>query len=71
MADGYVPVYINEIINEWQEMPSEFDNFWHEYGFSNDTTIPDLMKIDLYGYYREQTEKAYNEVKNEKDEDEE
>ena len=70
-ADGYIPVYTNEIIKDWSEMPSEFDNFWQDYGITHDTTIPDLMRIDLYGYYRDQAQTAYNQILEEKENEEE
>ena len=67
-ADGFVPVYNNEIIQEWQEMPSEFDDSWKDYGFAPDDGIIRLMMIDLYRYYLDQTTRAYNEIKAEKEE---
>lgn len=69
-ADGYIPVYTNEIIKDWQEMPSEFDNFWQDYGITKDTTIPDLMKIDLFNYYRNLAQTAYNEILTELEDEE-
>jgi hypothetical protein len=71
-ADGYLPTYTNEIIAEWAEMPSEFDNSWQGGGFPSSTvrevTITELMTIDLYNYYRQVTENAYNEILSEEEE---
>jgi hypothetical protein len=71
-ADGYLPVYTNEIISDWAEMPSEFDNTWREYGLPSakidEISITGLMIIDLYNHYREQAQRAYNEIKSEKGE---
>lgn len=68
-ADGYLPTYTNEIIADWSEMPSEFDNSWQDYGATKDSTIIDLMKIDLFTYYRNETQNAYNEIRAEKEEE--
>lgn len=69
-ADGFVPVYNNEIIQDWQEMPIEFDDSWKEYGFAQDDGIIRLMMIDLYRFYLDQTTRAYEEIKTEKEESE-
>lgn len=51
-VDGYLPVYNNEIIEEWQKMPSEYDNRGvEELGLPNETNIINLMSLDLYLYY--------------------
>lgn len=60
-ADSACPVYFSEIIKEWQEMPSEFDNVWHEEGYQADS-ITALMTYDLWNYYRHQYGKAYAEL---------
>lgn len=74
LADGYLPIYNSEIISDWQEMPNEFDNTWREYGLPSsnidEVSITGLMVIDLYNFYREQTQRAYNEIKAEKEEQE-
>ena len=73
-ADGYLPVYTSEIISDWQEMPNEFDNTWREHGLPSsdidEVSITGLMVIDLYNYYREQAQRAYNEIRAEKEESE-
>lgn len=73
LADGYLPVYNSEIISDWSEMPNQFENSWREYGFPSmnidEVSIMGLMVIDLYNFYREETQRAYNEIKSEKEED--
>ena len=73
-ADGYLPTYTNEIIADWQEMPSEFDNSWRDYGMPSsdlsEVSITGLMVIDLYNYYRQVTQNAYNEIVSEEQETE-
>lgn len=67
MADSAVPVYYNEIIEDWREMDSEFDNSWAEFGLPEFPTITKLMSIDLYNYYRHQYDTIYYEVLEEKE----
>jgi len=62
LADSFVPVYYNEIIAEWQAMPSEFDNAWQELGASAKNTITQLMSIDLYMYYLSLCQRAFSEI---------
>jgi len=70
MADGFVPIYYNEIISDWTEMPSEYTDYWKD---QYDGTIPAemgitaLMATDLYSYYRDTTLDVYKEMKEEKD----
>lgn len=53
-VDGYLPVYNNQIIAEWQNMPSEYDDRGAaELGDMGETTIIGLMSLDLYIYYTE------------------
>lgn len=66
-ADSTCPIYNNEIIAEWTEMPSEFDNFWQEYGEAGNRGIVELMQVDLYNYYQHLYNRAYNELADEKD----
>lgn len=62
-VDGYLPVYNNEIIKEWQEMPSEYDNRgWAELGGGDEVNIINLMTLDLYLYYTDLFNEAVEEV---------
>jgi hypothetical protein len=51
-VEGYLPVYNNEIIEEWQKMPSDYDNRGvEELGLPKEINIINLMNLDLYLYY--------------------
>jgi len=57
--DGYLPVYYDGIIKEWQEMPSDYDNRGYaELGATGEINIYNLMTADLYLYYTD----LFNEV---------
>lgn len=63
MADSAVPVYNNEIIQDWQEMPSEFDDTWQDLVSSEeDASIVRLMSLDLYNYYQDTYRRVYADV---------
>lgn len=64
-ADGFVPIYTNDIIEEWQQMPSDFDDSWKDYGCSSEDGIVKRMQIDLYNYYLDQINKAWTEIESE------
>lgn len=50
--DGYLPIYNNNIIEEWKDMPGEYDNRGAlELGIPRDISIISLMQLDLYLYY--------------------
>jgi hypothetical protein len=74
-ADGYLPTYYVDIIDDWRVMPSEFDNTWHEYGIPSsdisEVSITGLMTIDLYNYYRQETERAYKDILRDKENEDE
>jgi hypothetical protein len=52
-VDGYLPVYNNQIVEEWQEMPGDYDNRGSaELGhLGHEINIINLMSLDLYVYY--------------------
>jgi hypothetical protein len=54
-VDGYMPIYNNEIIQEWQNMPGDYDNRGSaELGhLDHEINIINLMSLDLYIYYSE------------------
>ena len=61
--DGYLPIYNGEIVREWQEMPSEYnDRGSAELGGQQGQGIYDLMSLDLYLYYSDLFGKALTEV---------
>lgn len=63
-ADSAVPVYTSDIIKDWAEMPSVFDDVWQEAFTATEegTTIVKLMTIDLYNYYQNTYTRIYNEI---------
>jgi len=64
-ADSMTPIYNSEIISDWAEMPSEFDDSWREYGwdeFFEQGGIIGLMRIDIVHYYTFLTLRAYEEL---------
>jgi len=64
--DGYLPVYYNEIVQEWQEMPSEYnDRGVIELGQTGSETIYELMSLDLYLYYTDIFNEAIVELEEE------
>ena len=61
--DSYLPLYNNQIVEEWQSMPSEYDNRgWAELGGGGEVNIINLMSLDLYLYYSDLFYKAVKEV---------
>jgi hypothetical protein len=54
-VDNYVPVYNNRVIEEWQNMDSEYDNRGAaELGYDVEhLDIIKLMQADLYLYYQD------------------
>jgi len=71
-VDGYLPVYYNRIVEEWQEMPSEYNNRGSaELGIGQEIDIYNLMSLDLYLYYTDQFSEVLDEVEEELKEEEE
>ena len=65
-VDGYLPVYYNRIVEEWQEMPSEYNDRGHtELGMGQEINIYNLMSLDLYMYYSDLVSEALDELENE------
>lgn len=63
LAESECPIYNSDIIAEWAEMPNEFSDTWQDgFSLSADTTITELMSIDLFNYYQHQFQTAYNEL---------
>ena len=71
-VDGYVPVYNDRIIKEWQEMPGDYDNRGSaELGhLGQEINIINLMQLDLYIYYGELFDQALSDVESELEGDE-
>jgi len=68
LADSAVPIYYNEIISDWQEMPSEYNDNWKTEGYDGET-IFELMTYDLAIYYHDQYHKVYSEVMHDQEEE--
>ena len=67
--DGYLPVYNNRIIEEWQNMPSEYDDRGAlELGTDGTIGIVGLMSLDLYLYYSDLFTEVLDEVESELEE---
>lgn len=65
-VDGYLPVYNNRIVEEWQTMPSEYDNRGAaEFGWDGEIDITRLMLLDLYLYYSDLWHEALSDVESE------
>jgi hypothetical protein len=61
--DSWLPIYNNQIIEEWQIMPSEYDNRGYaEIGGGGEVNIINLMTLDLYLYYSDLFADAIGEV---------
>jgi hypothetical protein len=62
--DGYLPIYYNQIVEEWQAMPSEYnDRGAAELGhLEQEVTIYNLMSLDLYLYYTDIFNEALAEL---------
>lgn len=71
-AESNTPVYYSAIMREWQELPMEDTDAWKEYGLeiTSETTIFSLMSADLNLYYQGLFEKAFEEITEEKGEQE-
>jgi len=65
LADSNTPIYYSDIISEWQEMPSEFNDCGRELGVSGEPQIMNLMQDDLAIYYQQQFLEIWEEVKSE------
>lgn len=69
-VDGYLPVYNNRIIEEWQNMPGDYDNRGAaELGhLGQEINIVNLMSLDLYLYYNDIFSEALDAVESELEE---
>ena len=63
IVDGFLPIYNNEIIKEWQEMPGDYDDRGaQELGSAESNGIIGRMSLDLYLYYTDLFNEAVQEV---------
>jgi hypothetical protein len=69
-ADGFVPVYGFEVIKDWVELPTDRMDKWKDLGYDankNEGGIMRLMQMDLVFYYLEETDRIWQEIKEEKE----
>ncbi len=61
--DSYLPIYNNQIIQEWTLMPNDYtDRGSAELGTGQEISIINLMSLDLYLYYSDLFNEAVQEV---------
>jgi hypothetical protein len=67
LVDNYVPVYNNRVLEEWQSMPSDYDNRGaQELGHNcQELNIISLMSADLYLYYSDLIGQVINDLEQE------
>lgn len=64
LVDNYVPLYYNKIVEEWQQMPSEYnDRGYAELG--GEVTVYNLMSLDLYIYYTDLVNEVLTDLEEE------
>ena len=69
IADSYCPIYNNQIIEEWQAMPGEYDDRGvQEIGGDDSVGIIGRMSLDLYLYYTDLFFRAVGAIENELEE---
>lgn len=65
-VEGWIPVYNNRIIEEWQAMPSEYDDQGAiSLGYDGDADIVHQMMLDLYLYYSDLFHQALDQIESE------
>jgi len=70
-VDNWLPVYNDQIIKEWQNMPSDYDNRGYAElggGSREEINIINLMQLDLYLYYSDLWNEVMEEVESELEE---
>jgi hypothetical protein len=61
--DSWLPIYNNQIIQEWTLMPNDYtDRGSAELGVGGEINIINLMSLDLYLYYSDLFAEAVAEV---------
>ena len=66
--EGYLPIYYNKIVEEWQAMPSDYNDRGASelgVGHAGENTIYNLMSLDLYLYYTDIFNEAVTELEEE------
>jgi hypothetical protein len=69
LADSEVPIYYSDIIAEWTQLsPDDSNEFGEIMTPDQNTTIYDLMSVDLWIYYRKTFLSVYNDILDEQEE---
>lgn len=66
-AETQLPIYYNEIIEHWQQLPDNYKDSWSDGDFTPNSTIYNLMSIDLYNYYSDRTSEILDQIRQETD----
>ena len=63
-AESEVPIYNSDIYSEWGSLPRDAQDEWAGVGFefSSETTILELMRMDLFLYIDGQYSRAYADL---------
>lgn len=67
-AESWLPVYNNEILKAWGEMPSMFNDSWQEMGYEKGQGIFELMTVDVATWYCDIAREAWSTIESEKGE---
>ena len=68
IADSITPVYYSEIIKDWAEMPSHFNDSWRDLGLDEtgiNRGILELMRFDLFAYNSERVREIWETLEGE------
>lgn len=65
LADSLTPIYYNDILTEWADLPNEARDEWQELGAKENATIFDLMQTDLFWFYFNQIAELWSEIESE------
>jgi hypothetical protein len=65
LADDLVPIYYSDLVQEWIELPIDHRDTWEPDQALGQTSITNLMAIDLYNYYYKAIEQVYYDLKRE------
>lgn len=65
LADSLTPIYYNDILTEWADLPNEARDEWQELGAKENATIFDLMQTDLFWFYFNQIAELWAEIQGE------
>jgi len=68
LSESAVPVYNNEVMQQWCELSSDDSDQWKVLGYDtqrNEGGILTLMSVDLAIYYAREFDRAWNELRGE------